>query len=256
VGTLPAVAFTYRDGTYAYDLRQTTVITVGTNSLTRMDDTLMTAGSLTYTIRGSSDTLIVVGVIDSLSVISTRDTLTPPRQLAVPVTVDPRSVIVVNSLPVTLLDSTAIPPTCDTMEDAARAIARDIHIRVPSSVQPGHRWNDSTSTTVCRGGIPMLATTLSIFDVHDIRSRGDSTIIQVGRRSTLTLSGAGMQGSRRIAIAGNGTSETLFRYDGRAGLFLESTGQSMLQLRFETIQQTEQVTQQSTSRVQLRSRTP
>jgi len=102
----------------------------------------------------------------------------------------------------------------------------------------------------------MTATTVSTFEVLDIRTRGDSTIGEVIRRSTLTLGGAGMQGSRRITVTGTGTSETLFRYDLRAGAFIESTGQSMLDLRFETIQQTEQVSQRSSSRVRLRARAP
>ncbi len=252
IGVLPASLFLYRDGTYVYDLRQTTVVTVGNDSLTRMDDTLVTTGLLSYTFRGSNDTLMVVGVIDSLSVASTRETGAPLRQLAAPVTIDLRPGAV-DSLRVPF-DSTALSPNCDTMEDAARALARDVHVRVPRGVQRGQRWSDSTATTVCRGGIPMTATTRAIFEAQNVQSRGDTTIVQVLRRSTLTLSGAGIQGSRRIAVSGTGTSETLLSYDLRAGAFLESTGQSTLRLRFETIQQTEEVTQRSTSQVRLRPR--
>jgi len=254
IGTPPASSFLFRDGTYVYDLRQMTVVTVGNDSLTRMDDTLVTTGLLTYTFRGSSDTLMVVGVIDSLSVASTRETGAPLRQLAAPVTIDLRPGAV-DSLQVPL-DSTAPSPSCDTMEAAARALARDVHVRVPRGVQRGQRWSDSTSTAVCRGGIPMTATTKAIFEARDIQSRGDTSIVQVLRRSTLTLAGAGVQGSRRISVSGTGTSETLFSYELHAGAFLESTGQSTLQLRFETIQQTEEVTQRSTSRVRLRPRSP
>jgi len=251
---LPASSFLYRDGTYVYDLRQTTVVTVGNDSLTRMDDTLVTTGLLSYTFRSSNDTLMVVGVIDSLSVASTRETGAPLRQLAAPVTIDLRPGAV-DSLQVPP-DSTTPSPNCDTMEDAARALARDVYVRVPRGVQRGQRWSDSTSTAVCRGGIPMTATTRAIFEARDVQSRGDTTIVQVLRRSTLTLNGAGVQGSRRIAVSGTGTSETLFTYDLRAGAFLESTGQSTLRLRFETIQQTEEVTQRSTSWVRLRPRAP
>lgn len=254
IGVLPASSFLYRDGTYAYDLRQTTIVTVGNDSLTRMDDTLVTTGLLTYTFRGSSDTLMVVGVIDSLSVASTRETGAPLRQLAAAVTIDLRPGAI-DSLRVPL-DSTVPTPNCDTMEDAARALARDIHVWVPRGVQRGQRWSDSTSAAVCRGGIPMVATTQAIFEARNVQSRGDTTIVQVLRRSTLTLSGAGLQGSRKIAVRGTGTSETLFSYDLHAGSFLESTGHSTLQLRFETIQQTEEVTQRSTSRVRLRPRAP
>lgn len=254
IGVLPASSFLYRDGTYSYDLRQTTIVTVGTDSLTRMDDTLITTGLLTYTFRSSSDTLMVTGVVDSLSVSSTREAGAPLRQLPVPVTValHPGAV---DSLPVPL-DSTAPSPSCDTMEDAARALARDVHLRIPRGIQPGQRWSDSTSAVICRGGIPMTATTRAIFEARNVQSRGNTTVVEVLRRSTLTLAGAGLQGSRRITVNGTGTSETIFSYDLRAGAFLEGAGQSTLRLRFDTVHQTEEVTQRSTSRIRLRPRAP
>jgi hypothetical protein len=99
----------------------------------------------------------------------------------------------------------------------------------------------------------MTATTVSSFELQDVQARGDSLTIQVLRRSTLVLVGAGLQGARRIAVTGTGISETVFTYELRSGAFVESQGQSALQLRFETIQQTEQVTQRSTSRVRRRN---
>ena len=249
-GAPVAATFAYREGTYGYDLHQMTIVTVGTDSASRMEDTLVTAGSITYTIRSAGDTLAVTGVIDSLAVISSRDTSAAPRRLSAPVTLELRPATVV--IPPPPGDSTVIPATCDSMEEAAQAIARDAHVRLPAGVQPGHRWTDSVTTAVCRGGIPMTATTVSNFEVQDVQRRGDSTLVLVARRATLTLAGTGMQGPRRITVAGNGTSETMFTYDLRGGAFVESSGQSVLQLRFETIQQTEQVTQRSTSRVRLR----
>ena len=253
-GAPVATTFAYRDGTHSYDLQQTTIVTVGGGSAGNIEDTVVTTGSLTYTLRNLGDTLVVMGVIDSLSVTSARDTSALARRLLAPVTVElgaGRDTSI--SLPV---DSTKAPASCDSMEDAARAIARDIHIRLPVGLQRGQRWTDSTTTPVCRGGIRMAATTVSSFEVQDIQVRGDSTLVGVMRRSTLTLAGTGVQGSRRIAVAGSGTSEALFRYDLRAGAFVESTGQSVLELRFETIQQTEQVTQRSTSRVRRRPGPP
>ena len=251
-GEMSTVTFSYREGSYGYDLEQITIVAVGADA--RMEDTLVTSGSLTYTIRRSNDTLVVDGIVDSLSVTSTRDTLAAPRRLASPVTIglqpspDPAPVV---------LDSTLTPPGCDSMEDAARAIARDLHIRIPSGAQRGHRWTDSTAIPLCRGGIPMIATSVSSCEVRGVQSRGDSAIAQIVRRSTLTLTGAGVQGSRRIAVAGTGTSEAVFTYDLRGGAaFVESTGQSLLQLRFETTQQTETVTQRATSRARLRPRAP
>ena len=254
-----SVPLNYGTGTFGYDLMQTTVVTVGTDSLGTLQDTLVTRASLTYSIQRPGDTLRVIGIVDSLSVSSTRDSL-GPRLLATPVTVtlepataDSTSAPVpgppVAGVPV---DSTLAPATCDRMEDAARTIVRDALIRLPANAQPRQRWMDSASVSICRGGIPMTATTVSNFEIQDIQARGDSLIVQIIRQSTLTLAGTGTQGVRRITVSGSGTSETRFAYELRGGVFLESQGQSVLQLRFETIQQTEQVTQRSTSSVRRR----
>ena len=254
-----SVPLNYGTGTFGYDLLQTTIVTVGTDSLGTLQDTLVTRASLTYSIQRPGDTLRVIGIVDSLSVSSTRDSL-GPRLLPTPVTVTLEPVTA-DSTPGPVLtppvagvpvDSTTAPAVCDRMEDAARTIVRDALIRIPANAQPRQRWMDSTSVSICRGSIPMTATTVSSFEIQDIQPRGDSLIVQIIRRSTLTLAGTGTQGVRRITVSGSGTSETRFAYELRGGVFLESQGQSVLQLRFETIQQTEQVTQRSTSSVRRR----
>ena len=261
-GGIPAasVPLNYGTGTFGYDLMQTTVVTVGTETLGTLQDTLVTRASLTYAIQRPGDTLRVIGTVDSLSVSSTRDSL-GPRLLITPVTVSLEPATV-DSTPAPVsppvagipVDSTAAPAACDRMEDAARTLVRDALIRLPANAQPRQRWMDSTSVSICRGGIPMTATTVSNFEIQDIQPRGDSLIVQIIRQSTLTLAGTGTQGVRRITVSGSGTSETRFAYELRGGVFLESQGQSVLQLRFETIQQTEQVTQRSTSSVRRRLR--
>lgn len=256
-GTIP---LNYGTGTFAYDIVQTTLVTVGADTLGSLQDTLLTTASLTYSIQRASDSLRIVGTVDSLSVSSARDSM-GPRVLLTPVIVeleppavlrDSMPVSVIDSVTGTPVDSPAVLSSCDTMEDAARSLARDALLRLPANAQPRQQWRDSTSVTICRGGIPMMATTISAFEIQDVQPRGDSLVVPIVRRSVLTLSGTGTQGTRRITITGTGTSETVFSYELRGGVFLESQGQSILQLRFETIQQTEQVTQQSTSRVRRR----
>ena len=249
VSPATAIRLNYSTGTFAYDLHQTTVVTVGTDSLGGLQDTLLTTASLTYSVQRPNDTLRIIGVVDSLAVSSARDS-TGPRLLLAPVTVELEPDTAAAPMPTT--DSTALVGSCDSMEEAARAIARDVLIRLPANTRPHQRWTDSTSVVVCRGGIPMTAVTLSTFEIQDVQPRGDSLIVPIIRRSILTLSGTGTQGARRISVNGTGTSETRFTYELRGGVFLESQGQSVLQLRFETIQQTEQVVQRSMSTVRRR----
>ena len=246
---LPALE--YSTGTFVYGLEQQTIITVGTDSAAPMQDTVSVTGLLTYSIERAGDVIRVSGTVDSLMVRSVRDTTV--RRLTAPVQLDLQPS---GSLPMLSAGDSTTMGSCDTMEDAARAIAEDIHIRIPANTQARHRWTDSTTRIVCRGGVPMIVTMLSVFEARDTESYTDTVILPIVRRSTLTLAGSGTQGTRRITLSGNGTSETTFRYDLRRGLFLDSEGQSVLQLRFETTQQTEQITQRSSSRVRRRTPAP
>jgi hypothetical protein len=236
--------FTYTEGTSRYDLDQMTTIVVGTDGGAAAEDSLRTIAGLTLSVTGAATTI----TIDSMVITSVRDTLTPVRQLSAPVVVQAPILPTVQQGS----DSTALFSTCDSMEEAARVLAGDVHVPIPVAVARAQTWRDSTTSTLCRGGIPLTVTRVSDFQISDVRSSGDSTVATVQRHTVLTLTGSGLQGSRRITVRGDGTSETVFTYDLRGGRFLGSSGQSELRLGFETIQQTEQVVQRSTSSVRLR----
>ena len=246
--------FTYQSGSYTYDVRQTTVVTVTSDPVTLVADTLQTVAGLTYSISMSGGAPAVAIVVDSLVVRSLRDTAASSvRRLASPVMVQPP---VIPPPVVTAADSMTLLSTCDSMEEAARIVAGDTYLQIPGPVERNQSWSDSTSVVVCRGGIPLTATRISRFRIDDVRESRDSVVARVIRQTTLSVSGTGLQGTRQITIRGEGTSETAFTYDLRAGRFLESTGQSTLRIGFETIQQTEQIIQQSSSSVRLRAATP
>jgi hypothetical protein len=191
--------------------------------------------------------------IDSLTIASVRDTTARVRQLMTPVVVQ---LPVVPPPLVTANDSLALLSTCDSMEETARALAGDLYIPIPVLVQEAQTWSDSTSVVLCRGAIPLTAVRFSRYRITSVRETRDSALATVARQTTLTVGGSGLQGTRQITIRGEGNSEATFTYDVRAGRFLESAGRSVLQLTFETIQQTEQVIQRSTSSTRLRSATP
>ena len=245
------LSFTYRDGTYAYDLHQLTIVTVGSQGAPPVEDTLRTRGALTYSVSSSTGVPAVSVTVDSLTIASVRDTAAQVRQLMTPVVL--QLPLVQPPAPITAEDSLAFLSTCDSMEETARNLATDIHIQIRVPIQAGQQWADSTSSTLCRGAIPLTAVRMSRYQITAVRDTRDSAVVTVARQTSLTISGSGMQGARRITVRGEGTSDALFTYDVRAGRFLQSTGQSVLQLGFETIQQTEQIIQRSTSTVRLRS---
>ncbi len=252
--TLPEVmtpsSFTYQPGMFRYDVQQTAIVTVGGADNVPAEDTVRTTASLTYLIASSDGRLAVSALVDSLTVVSTRDTTISPRQLLVPVEVElPLRPIALESAE----DSSVLRSKCDTMEEAARGLVRDTHLELPSAMSHGQSWTDSSSVVLCRGGVPLTVVSRSTFQVDP--SSTTRNLISVIRLTELGVNGSGTQGVRRISISGQGKSETRFTYDLLGGHLVESTGRSVLQLSFETIQQTEQVVQQSESRAVFRNTT-
>ena len=230
-----------------------TTVTVGAEGNTPIEDTLQTIAGLTYLVSTNTGVPTISVTIDSLAITSVRDTLGPARRLTAPVVVQ---LPFIPSSITTAVDSAALLSTCDSMEETARVLAGDLYIQIPVPLRQGERWSDSTSLALCRGGIPLTVTKTSRFQIAEVRESRDALLARILRQTTLTITGSGTQGARRITVRGQGTSESAFTYDLRAGRFLESTGQSVLQLGFETIQQTEQVTQRSSSSVRLRAGVP
>ena len=245
--SVPSV-FAYSTGLSGYDLDQMTIVTVGAGTATALEDTLRTTASLSVSVVASGGIQLATVTIDSMSINSVRDTMAPIRLLAGPVVMQ----LPVASPTPESMDSTAASSTCDSMEEAARVLAGDVHIPIPVVVERGRIWSDSTVSTLCRGGVPLTVTRISRFQISDVRNSRDSTVVVVQRQTELSLAGSGMQGTRRITVQGAGTSQTVLTYDLRGGHFLESNGQSELLLGFETIQQTEQIMQRSTTRIRRR----
>lgn len=244
------LSFTYSDGRFHYDLQQTTVIAVGTPDNISAEDTILTRASFIYSISTVDGTPAFSATVDSLVVMSSRDSVLPARYLLMPVTVEFPFISEALFSPE---DSAAFRSTCDTMDSAARALVADIHVQLPVPMEPGQNWTDSSSVLLCRGGIPMTIVALSSFRVLDLPSTGDGRPIGVRRQTNLILGGSGTEGTRRISVTGRGTSEALFIYGRQEGRLVESTGQSLLELDFETIQQTERVVQRSSSHVFFRA---
>jgi hypothetical protein len=245
--------FRYQDGQYGYEVRQMTTVEVGSGATPLVADTVQTMAALTYTVSTTAGTPIVSVTVDSLVISSARDSTAPPQRLGAPVTVQFPITYVP---PTTATDSAALLTTCDSMDEAARVLAADGYLQIPIPLERSRGWSDSSSVVLCRGGIPLQATRVSHFQISDIRQSRDTTIAVISRQTALTLRGTGSQGTRRITVQGQGTSETVFTYSVNTGRFLGNTGQSVLQLVFETVQQTEQVVQRSSSTVQLRAVPP
>lgn len=130
---------------------------------------------------------------------------------------------------------------CDSALSPIAATARELLIPVPPSFTDSTAWQDSTSTTICRDGIPV--TTVA---VHHYRVAGQATFdstaaVQLTRTSTLTIAGSGTPRYRTdgtFSITGTGTSSGTFYLDPHAGTLLGGSENGDADITVTTAQST------------------
>ena len=239
--------FSFRDSEYVYEVQETTHLTIRSDSTAPAFDTVQTLAKLTYRIQQAGNAPSILAAVDSLSMYSLRDTSLSTRRLDTVVVVifplDPA---------VAVLYPTLDFPSCDSMHDVARALAQNTVVRIPQSIVAGHTWIDSVTTSLCRGGIPMVSIARSTYQIRDTRDSAGTSLLRVTRTTDLSLSGSGLQASRQVTVVGHGQSETLLTYDIAQGALLGSDGRSSLELTFETLRQRQHVQQESVAKVRRR----
>ena len=187
------------------------------------DDTSQARDSVTMSMRvtfGMSESggrLLVAGTVDSFVVTSGgRVPPTPNDSAGRPG--DPvfafRGEVGVAGL---RLDPTAfaLAANCDSPAGALAAAVADILPPIPRDLVIGQRWTDTTSSTVCRGDIPVTARAIhqyefkgpiaGIDDTEDTRLRSRS--LWITRASVVSLSGNGTPRGQAVTISGTGTAE-------------------------------------------------
>jgi hypothetical protein len=260
-------AFRFGPGRSSYWVRQEAIVTVSRDSvLPPEEDTIATSARISYDITASDSIAMtgprVIAIIDSFTIRAIRDTIHPIRQLPDSVVVDitrardvPTPIPVMTDTTVTTTAADLAPSMpmvpCDQIAEAARILAQQIFPAVPATLEPGATWSDSTSTTMCRGGIPITTVTMSTYRVQDRRDSSGLQILYVHRQADLQLTGTGMQGSRQLRVEGTGQSETLLTYDLTNGHVLEQSGQSVISLVYQTLQLTHRAIQRTRSSVRL-----
>jgi hypothetical protein len=126
------------------------------------------------------------------------------------------------------------PVSCDSVAAALAMRAQQIIPRLPSHLNAGDHWRDSTTTSGCRGAIAAESQIISNYVVV-----GDSTFdhiraVQVHRTDSLSASGEGTDGQHRIMVSATGTGSADLFLDTSAGRFVGSQGQQTSLLRVTT----------------------
>lgn len=120
---------------------------------------------------------------------------------------------------------------CDRPETGAMSLAREVLVRVPTSVLAGDKWTDSSITLVCRSGVPIAVRVRSDYVIERIDTRTNVLLL---RRSMVTrLDGKLTSTWRTLDVTGTGsgtqqiivdmTRGTVQRIDGNSTVTMQVT---------------------------------
>jgi hypothetical protein len=176
------------------------------------------------------DSLAVHARIDSMFI--ERDSLIPaPDSAAAPVVASFDAIITPHGE--YLAYPAAAANGCDG-EEPLLAAAREMVMDLPDVLAAGTQWSDSTSITICRGGMPVTTGMVRHYQVVGPMWSDDTVaVIRLTRESTFTLAGTGRTARNQIvALTGRGQSRDTLDLDPTLGLVRAATRDGLTELSF------------------------
>ncbi|HUF30934.1 MAG TPA: hypothetical protein VMM77_09805 [Gemmatimonadaceae bacterium] len=214
---LPLVSarFAYLPGEFRYEVITESVIRQPDES-SEAEAVVRTRAILTLRLSPiGSDSLRVEMIVDSVE--AERDSLIPaPDSLSLML---PRFAAIMNPRGAVLAG-----PPAPTIECASGAplleVARDLLVAVPEELRVGEGWADTSSMTICRGGVPVTTGVVRAYEVLGTRRDDDGTpLVRLARATTFSLAGTETTAlGQVIALTGTGESQTVLELDLAGGV--------------------------------------
>lgn len=139
----------------------------------------------------------------------------------------------------------ASAPACSAANVAAAQGWQESWLGLPSLLEPGTTWRDSTTYTVLRDSIPLVVTSVRVFTVREAVLREGAVVVMVDRRSTQQLAGDGRQFGEAVRITGNGEGVMRLEVALANGAVLRGDGTAVLTLQLVGRRRTQALTQES-----------
>jgi hypothetical protein len=121
---------------------------------------------------------------------------------------------------------------CDHPSLAATALARELLVRLPTTLAVGDAWRETTRVFACRGGVPVTVETTSAFRVLGVETGAEGAVARIERLTTTSASGELASTWRSVSLTGAGQGRYELRVALPTGVVFDVTGQS--ETRFET----------------------
>lgn len=136
-------------------------------------------------------------------------------------------------------------PACTAANIAAAQGWQESWLGLPSAMEPGTTWRDSTTYTVLRDSIPLAVTSAREFTVREAMVRGGAVVVVIDRRSMQQLVGEGRQFGEAVRITGSGEGVMRLEVALANGAVLRGDGTSLLTLQLVGRRRTQSLTQES-----------
>jgi hypothetical protein len=116
-------------------------------------------------------------------------------------------------------------PTCAGGVTPVVAAALTLFVTVPSRVQQGAVWHDSTTTTTCRGTVAVVSKLDRTFQLSDTTTWNGQSVLRVNVTATSTIEGQGLASAAgdSIWVSGTGTSSGMLLLDPTSMMPVSST---------------------------------
>ena len=137
--------------------------------------------------------------------------------------------------------------TCANTQLAVLHGWRELWLGLPTRLDPGESWQDSTQFPVCRDGIPLSVHAVRQFTLVGVTERAGEPVLTIDRVTRQTLAGEGRQFGESVRVVGDGEGSLRLHVALQGGIILHADGESTLRLQFEGRRRQQQLVQ--TSRV-------
>lgn len=139
---------------------------------------------------------------------------------------------------------TSLLPCNDSLQILLSVINRDLVI-VPTEISTDQGWQDSTSSMICSGSVPVDVSMLRNYRITGETIVDGMSALQLERTEKLLASGQGSQGQHQISISGVGTGRGQIYVDRVTGTLLSLTATNEIELSIKSSGRTQMFTQRS-----------
>ena len=110
-------------------------------------------------------------------------------------------------------------------------LARDLAPALPSPLERGHKWTDSTTHQLCRSGVPLTVTSRHEWTVEGEVEQAGRTFVRLTRATESTVAGTGSGRRAGASVAGTSRAQAEYLLDPAMGRLHSAIANSTAELR-------------------------